>query len=265
MDSPIFLKEKFTEREAWEWLISGAAWQSEGFTVSINHNPVKVGRGQLTHSLRFMGVAWGWDKAKVSRFLEKLKKWDMIETATETGQILVTICNYNIYQDSETASETPQERKPRQTRDRGETNIKNLNNIKKEEVSIFSSFWDVFPRQRRGSKDKAQFAWEKATQRANPEEILAGCAAYAMSREVKEGFGKGAAAWLNDDRWTHDYSDKLKPKTKGYDPNDVLANALNDPTYAHLRRGGGDNRTDDAAFSDEGGAKRLADYSGSGG
>ena len=69
----------------------------------------------------------------------------------------------------------------------------------------FDEFWTNFPRQRRGSKDKAEQSYRKALSRAEEADIIAGTLAYAASDEVARGFAKGAAAWLNDDRWANDY------------------------------------------------------------
>lgn len=70
----------------------------------------------------------------------------------------------------------------------------------------FEIFWDNFPKQRRGSRTKAEAAFRQALKRAPVEEILSSVERYATSDEVAKGFAKGAAAWLNDDRWTCDYS-----------------------------------------------------------
>lgn len=70
---------------------------------------------------------------------------------------------------------------------------------------LFELFWMEFPRQRRGSKDKAQNAYLKATQRATEQKIYDGLQKYRQSDEVAKGYAKGAAAWLNDDRWANEY------------------------------------------------------------
>lgn len=75
----------------------------------------------------------------------------------------------------------------------------------KGEPPGFDEFWEIYPRQRRGSKDKARAAYLKALTRTTKEEIYDGTAKYAASDEVARGYAKGAAAWLNDDRWGHDY------------------------------------------------------------
>ena len=70
----------------------------------------------------------------------------------------------------------------------------------------FDEFWINYPRQRRGGRDKAEQAYLKAITRDSEDSVLTGLMSYAVSDEVTGGFAKGAAAWLNDDRWTNDYS-----------------------------------------------------------
>jgi len=124
MDHPVFERENFTQREAWEWLISNAIWRDEGMVVSVNNNPVHVPRGCLCHSLRYLANAWGWHKNRVRRFLDKLETWQMIETATGTGQVMITICNYSKYQFAGTATGTPTGTEAGQDRDTSGTNKK---------------------------------------------------------------------------------------------------------------------------------------------
>jgi uncharacterized protein YdaU (DUF1376 family) len=70
----------------------------------------------------------------------------------------------------------------------------------------FDSFWEKFPRQRRGNKEKAHRAWKRALQRATEQEVMHGLETYLGSSSVRDGYAKGAEAWLNDDGWT--YRDK---------------------------------------------------------
>lgn len=82
---------------------------------------------------------------------------------------------------------------------------------KNDELREFfeNTFWPLFPKQRAGSKDKAFSAFLKAVEREKTTaRIMRGLRAYVNSREVALGYAKGAAAWLNDDRWTSSYSSK---------------------------------------------------------
>lgn len=126
MDSPIFKNEPFTEREAWEWLISEAAFA--GHKANIKNEPVWIDRGQLSHSIRFLADKWGWKRTKTSDFLEKLKKWDMIRTENRTGQTVITICNYSKYQDDKKENRTESGHKTGQSPDRERTKNNNGNN-----------------------------------------------------------------------------------------------------------------------------------------
>lgn len=119
---PAFAPEPYTEREAWAWLIAEAAWRP--VRVRVGSEIVVLKRGQLSHSLRFMAERWQWDKEKVRRYLRRLEKRDMIETASETGQTVISICNYNAYQrvslpDRDSCS-SKSEPAPRQHRDKEE-------------------------------------------------------------------------------------------------------------------------------------------------
>lgn len=72
--------------------------------------------------------------------------------------------------------------------------------------NLFNEFWDLYPRQRRGSKDKALIAYQGAIKRGNTEQqIITGVKTYAASSDVNRGFAKGCAAWLNDDGFNNHY------------------------------------------------------------
>lgn len=86
-----------------------------------------------------------------------------------------------------------------------------INNNKPPFISTlnkFLEFWALYPKQRAGSKQKAQIAYLKVLKekRATEEHLLAKVKEYANSREVREGFAKGCAAWLNDDRFNSNYT-----------------------------------------------------------
>jgi hypothetical protein len=68
---------------------------------------------------------------------------------------------------------------------------------------MFVKFWEDYPRQRRGDKDKARAAWTKRMKEGvDPADILAGLERYATGKEVADGYAKQAVAWLNASRWT---------------------------------------------------------------
>lgn len=97
LDSEVWGGEPYSQREAWAWMIESAEWKEA--VRSILGRPVKLKRGQFSHSIRFMAEKFQWSTNRVLRFLEKLKTWNMIDAKSETGQIIITICNYTKYQD----------------------------------------------------------------------------------------------------------------------------------------------------------------------
>lgn len=146
LDSPVWGKAPYSEREAWSWMIGEAAWNIVEFPDPMTAAPVKINRGQLSASLRFMATKWGWVtedgkplKDKTRRFLLRLKKWKMIDFATAcatdsaTAQNIITICNYDKYQllkgESATQVATEIATSPRQPRDKQETKKYNPNGL----------------------------------------------------------------------------------------------------------------------------------------
>lgn len=96
LDSEMFADAAYDERSAWAWMI-GEARFSDGLTC-IKGTPQATKRGQFYSSIRFMADKFGWSKDRVSRYLERLKKWGAICVETATGENLITVCNYEDYQ-----------------------------------------------------------------------------------------------------------------------------------------------------------------------
>ena len=141
MDSPVFAQEPFTEREAYQWMIESAAWKD--CRVRCGKYILDVQRGQFAVSVRFIAERLGWHRAKVERFLTKLKTETLIETDARQGLTIITICNYNDSQDfnvnQNLQTETLTEEAPRQYRDSTETNKNTIltpYNTKKEDPPI---------------------------------------------------------------------------------------------------------------------------------
>lgn len=87
-----------------------------------------------------------------------------------------------------------------------------------DQDQIFCRFWELYPRQRRGSKQKAYKAWLSAQKRENitGQQILSTVEAYAKSDEVKRGYAKGCEAWLNDSRFLCNYENTTKGRVQSF-------------------------------------------------
>lgn len=92
----------------------------------------------------------------------------------------------------------------------------------------FEDFWKEYPKKRAGSKEKAKTAFAAAVKRSGlfAWQIVAKAREYAKSEEATKNdgqFAKGAAAWLNDDRYLQSYAPSAGQSTleqareKGYE------------------------------------------------
>lgn len=82
---------------AWFWMCASACWRPTRF--DIGGKMVTLERGQLCASRSQMAKEWGWSESAVERFLTRLKTEQMIERETGQGRSIITICNYEKYQD----------------------------------------------------------------------------------------------------------------------------------------------------------------------
>ena len=130
-------------REIWDWLLMNA-----------NHRDVKYGkhivqRGQLFRSYKDIreGLAWyiGWKKCTYNenhtkKAMKALREALMIATRKELGGVLITIVNYNLYQDpgsyestnESTNESTSQEPLLNQPIPYNNKNVKNVEECKKK-------------------------------------------------------------------------------------------------------------------------------------
>lgn len=120
------------EAMTFAWMILRASWKP--CRVRYKGRAVSLNRGQLAISVRDLADAMDRDKAWIERLFKRLKSETMIETVTDAGVSVVTICNYAQYQAEheadETQRETVRETDARQTRDTEQEDKE----IKKEET-----------------------------------------------------------------------------------------------------------------------------------
>ena len=103
-DNDLWLAEPFTKGQAWVDLMGHA--NHKPASVWIRGIEVSVGRGQLAWSELTMAKRWQWSRGKVRRYLGMLEKRQMIEQQKNELTTVLTICNYELYQGSDTTDET---------------------------------------------------------------------------------------------------------------------------------------------------------------
>ena len=97
-EHPFWCEERvFSRFEAWLDIVQSARF--EDTKQLIGNRFIEVKRGQMLVSLRFLAGRWQWSTKKVNSFLDLLIQDKMIikKTQKETGQTVITICNYDKY------------------------------------------------------------------------------------------------------------------------------------------------------------------------
>ncbi|WP_288935089.1 hypothetical protein [uncultured Sphingomonas sp.] len=95
------------EAMGFAWMCLRASWQP--VRVRYKGMAVRLERGQLAVSVRDLAEALDRPKGWVERLLARLKSETMIQTHSETGVTVITICNYDDFQPSQDAGRTPRE------------------------------------------------------------------------------------------------------------------------------------------------------------
>jgi len=232
-DHELFQAEPLTEREAWLWLISNAAWKTTRHRVGTDMHEVPA--GSLFVTLRKLQTAWKWKSDyRVRSFLKLLEKEEMIVSETNTGKTQITICNYSHYQEAErtdNASAT-QEKRTKDTNTPNTSSLRSDVTIKPDFESEFEQqFWPVYPR--RVGKGQALKAFRAARKQNDLETIMAGVRRYAASRQGENPeYTKHASTWLNGQCWLDEADPKFSacrsdpPSRRGESATDIWRDEL---------------------------------------
>lgn len=264
----------FQERWAFAELIALAAWKPT--TVRYKERVINLERGQLAISIRDFAKRIEWDKAKVERFFSVLKNQDMIETATETGVTLITICNYCIYQDCRDSGETAAERKPRQDRDTEQRReeIKKIESPKGDSLlpsrakgnhangskypPEFEIFWKAYPKRPTDTKALAFKAWTKARKTLSADDLRMAAINYAGFCVCQGHEPMLVQTWVNREGWTASYKTQARasPQQKLGRVSQTIFNLMQNDGW------GSEDETDDPKMADEerGNVLRLRDH-----
>ncbi len=137
-------KEPFDKRSAWIDLLLTANHSDK--KILFNGELITVQRGQILTSVRKLSTKWKWSYDKTLRFLKLIESDGMVQRDSDNLRTLLTIVNYEVYQDvpitnrtpiseqaSEQSSERTSERTSARTSDKQEyKELKNDKNVKNE-------------------------------------------------------------------------------------------------------------------------------------
>lgn len=97
----------FQDAEKFKWWIDLLLMASfEDNKALVGDRLIEVKRGQQIISLSFLSKRWGKAKGTILKFLELLESEQMIDRCTDRKVTILTICNYDSYQEVEKQSLT---------------------------------------------------------------------------------------------------------------------------------------------------------------
>lgn len=121
----------YQDAEKFKWWIDLLFMAAhEDYKTLINGNLISLKRGQLSVSISFLASRWGRSKEKVLNFLKLLESDNMITRNSDRKSTIITICNYESYQDVSDQSPTNEPTDVRPISDQSPTEYKNVEECK---------------------------------------------------------------------------------------------------------------------------------------
>ena len=214
IDSEVFASEKLLK--IWIWLLIKANYKER--TV-----PIKIGAGQSTVTIKRGQLLFGRlsaenelfiDGSTIYKCIKRLEKLKNIEIKSSSHYSVITICNYDYYQDFNNykvaTKEQPSNSQVTATEQPSNTPNKD-NQVNKENKysADFMTFWAVYPK--KVGKDKAFESWQKKKDKPPIAEIVNKITLQIKTDQwIKDGgqFIPNPATYINQARWF----DEIEPK-----------------------------------------------------
>ncbi len=98
-DNPLWTCEVFTRGQAWVDLLLLANHKNNFFYK--RNVKVEAKRGQVAWSELALSNRWGWSRSKVRKFIKDLEKEQQVKQQKSTVTQIITILNYDKYQEKE--------------------------------------------------------------------------------------------------------------------------------------------------------------------
>ena len=134
-------KRRFSRFEAWVDCLLRA--NHKDTRVALGNELIEVKRGSFITSIRKLAEEWGWSNTKVISFFKLLEHDEMLVHKSDNKKTVVTIINYDFYQNPNDTEETETERKndaktTQKHTDNNVNNEKKNSNISQNEKDLLS-------------------------------------------------------------------------------------------------------------------------------
>ncbi len=97
-ENELYFSQRFTRMQAWVDLLLLANHKPS--TVFIRGIEIRLKPGQMCYSQETLAKRWGWNRKTVSTFLSMLSQREMFDTKTSNITSVISIRNWNLYQES---------------------------------------------------------------------------------------------------------------------------------------------------------------------
>ena len=225
-------EKPFTAAQAWIDILMRASYEDCDF--GLGGEIISIKSGTFVTSLHKLAEAWGWDRAKVRRYLKRLESELRITLNVNAKRTTISVMNWAFYQDERT--DMIHNSNPNHNTDDPEVNLikKNKNTNKKNENPLdhpaddrpvedplFEQFWRAYPKKQ--GKGAALKAWKKIRpSKSLVEKMLVSVEAAKGCEQWQKQNGQFIpypATWLNQGRWDDEVPAadvQLTPNEIGY-------------------------------------------------
>jgi hypothetical protein len=100
----IWEDKPFSKGQAWIDMLLMANHHDK--KMFFDNNIIEIKRGSFITSIRKLSERWGWSNTKIKNFLNLLQSDGMISYFSDAKKTVITIENYNVYQDIDDAKTT---------------------------------------------------------------------------------------------------------------------------------------------------------------
>lgn len=203
----------------WEWKDKPATFcLFIHLLLNANHKDGKwrgfdIKRGQLITGRSKLAEKTGLSEQEIRTALKHLKSTNEVTIKTTNKNSLITIVNYDLYQ--ETNQQINQQSTSNQPTTNHKQECKNEKNEKEDNIytSDFESFWKEYPRKidKKGAFRNFKIALKQTT----IENLIEKAKAYRIHCErenTETRFIKHPKTWLNNASWDNEYKSASKPK-----------------------------------------------------
>jgi hypothetical protein len=220
-----------SQREAWLWLISNAAWRPMQIMVRNGRasEMLNLDRGKLSFSRSFLRKAWHWtSEKKVRTFLNRLERERMVDLLTGQLQTVISICNYGVFQNGGQLSGPSngpamgQQRAGNGPEEENIRSIKRKNALPSHNPEDFQKWYAIYPKKK--SPQAASRAFAKVIGSglialpALIEKTKAFAASWADKPKQERQFIPYPASWLNAGSYDDEPDGGAEPAPAPIDP-----------------------------------------------